>query len=479
MIENYKIKRGLFRLGRATVKELAAFACANESTVRNYLNSRADLCVQESVPTGGRGRPTAVWTLTPAGREILRRELSRLWEIQDPDLDEERAAALGRIKESMAQVAARIGDLEAAEPGDDVAATLERLRARTRAMMSAIAKLGRSGRDLGTEVLLLQSFEARLDGLEKNFRAVEVAAEAVQTSVSVSVTAWAQSLVDELSRQTAGVVRKEDLFVPALAQSGPILVLDGTSGGVEWTRFLDVARAANAPTMRVQVLDFDKPRLEPMLRNVASHCAEIAGVFTQVVFAFDSRRRDTRYIVNSFKRFDALRRRPPKEVEPAAFGPKGPTPAVYARVASQLFEVIATLAATRSGTGTAPVTDPAVSSGAWLIARAMHARSATADEPRLTSYWIDAAKPSVVHEGGRSGAARAFDRYSIRPVPILSDLEVADAARSAFAWTRDAFGATPPGAAVAVAPEPGVAALLPAPKPAAGRPRPRAAGSSD
>jgi hypothetical protein len=109
----------------------------------------------------------------------------------------------------------------------------------------------------------------------------------------------------------------------------------------------------------------------------------------------------------------------------------------------------------------------------------MHARSATADEPRLTSYWIDAAKPSVVHEGGRSGAARAFDRYSIRPVPILSDLEVADAARSAFAWTRDAFGATPPGAAVAVAPEPGVAALLPAPKPAAGRPRPRAAGSSD
>lgn len=135
MIENYKIKRGLFQLGRATVKELAAFADAKESTVRNYLNSRSDLCVQESAIGGrGRGRPTNIWTVTPSGQKILRRELNQLWQLKDPELDDERAAALGRIRRSISQIAEQIGELESHAGSSELVEVLDFLEARTRAM---------------------------------------------------------------------------------------------------------------------------------------------------------------------------------------------------------------------------------------------------------------------------------------------------------------------------------------------------------
>ena len=135
MIENYKIKRGLFQLGRATVKELAAFADAKELTVRNYLNSRSDLCVQESAIGGrGRGRPTNIWTVTPSGQKILRRELNQLWQLKDPELDDERAAALGRIRRSISQIAEQIGELESHAGSSELVEVLDFLEARTRAM---------------------------------------------------------------------------------------------------------------------------------------------------------------------------------------------------------------------------------------------------------------------------------------------------------------------------------------------------------
>lgn len=434
MIENYKIKRGLFQLGRATVKELAAFADAKESTVRNYLNSRSDLCVQESAIGGrGRGRPTNIWTVTPSGQKILRRELNQLWQLKDPELDDERAAALGRIRRSISQIAEQIGELESHAGSSELVEVLDFLEARTRAMTLAVEKLKQSGQDAAMEALVLEGLGVRLGRLQTNTRTIEVAAEAIQTSVSATVSAWTENLAKDLNTQSPGAIGEDDVFVPAHAEYGPLLVLDATEGGMAWLGFLETARTFKAPTMRLPVLQLDPAERLSVLRNVASHCAEVVGAMAQVIFAFDSRQADTTKLLASFEKFDKARKRAPTMAKTSAPGSGGPV--ANTLLASQVLNVATTAAAAES----AALLMSHLSPAARLIADEMRGLSASGTTRRyLASYWMDAAEPNfVMHEGGSGGPRHLFETHSILTVPIRSQAEgMGSTAPSAFAWPR-------------------------------------------
>ena len=282
--------------------------------------------------------------------------------------------------------------------------TVEWLRRRVRSIAKAVEKLGRSGDELGVESPL-RSFEVRLDLLIRNLHAVEVATDVVQTSVSAGVTEWALTLAEDLSSQTAAVIRDEDVFVPALAEFGPLLVIDATEGVTNWSGFMETARACNAPTVRLPILELDHFQRDTLLRSVATRCAEVMGAATRIVFAFDSRRFETD-VLDSFKMFDQLRQHSFDVLHISAHGS-------YAEPLKKqaLLDAMATL----------KLVDNVMLeslSCARLISNVMHEHTAAASQ-RLVSFWLDAAEPAVVHEGGLAGKAHAFDPASTITAPIL------------------------------------------------------------
>ena len=162
-MEQFKIKRGLFRLGRATTEELAAFAAVKVSTVRNYLNTRPDVCERISeAPRGGRGRPPTIWKLTAAGREILRSELSRVF--GSAEFDGERATARTRLQDRLADVSDCLDELDAhrTERSDEERRYLE---AQITALATTVGKLRTSDADMGVEAVLIHNLHARVGAL--------------------------------------------------------------------------------------------------------------------------------------------------------------------------------------------------------------------------------------------------------------------------------------------------------------------------
>ncbi|MCJ2102318.1 hypothetical protein [Methylobacterium sp. E-046] len=415
MSQNLKIKRGLLRLGRATVRELAAFADANESTVRNYLTERRDLCTREEVAPAGRGRPSLTWTLTPSGRAVLREELrAEMLASDDPAIDEERATALEHVKTSLRDLDEHLAGLEAGDVSEDRDAAFAYLRARTKALSRAVGRLAGSGPSLVAEEIALRGIDGRLDALDERRQAVEAVTEVVRESISDGMSAWVRRLAGDIGRTVRGAVGTGDVFVPdGVTDLGPVLIIDASGPFVGSDPLLDAARRANAPAMCLHVPMLAEAEMASLLTQVASSCAELAGSWTRLVYRYDSRHPESRSLLDSFGTVDDARWQASYPIEPSRI--PGPHPGdVHVRHAKRMLGVAGRFA---SGLDPAPRRLPG-QSGSPVF---------EASSPRIVALWCDAAEPSVVRKGSRSGAGWMFEGAPMTPDEAMVAVRVSPA----------------------------------------------------
>jgi hypothetical protein len=163
MDESLKILRGLVRLDRTTVEELADFAGAKRTTVRKFLNTPG-LCAKQYVPGVGPRKTKEIWVLKDAGRDSLLEELTRLSSSSDPELDKERADALERINQGIAETEREVDFLEGDTRHDNVREVQIRIRERLNALGVGLRNLA-AWRPQPIEVSRLSHLKARLEQL--------------------------------------------------------------------------------------------------------------------------------------------------------------------------------------------------------------------------------------------------------------------------------------------------------------------------
>lgn len=162
MNERVKIQRGLVRLYRTTAEQLADFAGAEPTTVRNFLNTPG-LCMKEHLPSSGGETTRTVWVLMDEGREKILAELRSFSSTSDPELEQERLDGLKRIKLGIAELEQEIAYLEASRDQDDnILDTEIRIRERLSALSVGLQGLS-AWRDQPNEVWRLSNLRGRLD----------------------------------------------------------------------------------------------------------------------------------------------------------------------------------------------------------------------------------------------------------------------------------------------------------------------------
>jgi predicted ArsR family transcriptional regulator len=452
MIENLKIRRGLLRLGRATVKELAEFAGANPSTVRNFLND-SGLCTKEKGLAKGRGRPTTFWTLTNAGRERLLKELQKLSSSGDPVFAPERLAALERIRLAIEEIEEEIDELEAnRSTNEEFAESETRLRARSRALATGIRRLN-EWQDQSSDRRRLERLERRLDRMRGRRVAVEMATEAMETSLSAGVAAWTRMLARDIGAHADNLIGEKDVFVPEVVKSLPFVVIDAADWSAATARVFEAARICNAPALRIPVLDAQTNTRLTLLDTVAAHCTEVVGAMARIVFTVDSRVNESMALMEGFERLDAARRHlhtepgigarsassPPNE---RASDPKsnGPPPSHASAVVrrdtgADVLEtsIRATLRVAEAMTVLAQSTSawpsPAITGTGTLLTSGTVLTAHHVINESLQAYWIDAADPGVMHEGALRGLTKTFDAESIWALRIVRADETAEPRR--------------------------------------------------
>ena len=164
MNQEIKIKRGLVRLFRTTVEELAEFARAKPETVCNFLNTPG-LCRRQYFPASGRVGRRTIWELTDAGREKLLADLRRFSANNDPELDKERLDGLRRIQQGITELEQEVGELESSShPDDDLSAVETRIRERLSTLGGGLRNL-RAWRAQPIDDWRVTNLRARLDEL--------------------------------------------------------------------------------------------------------------------------------------------------------------------------------------------------------------------------------------------------------------------------------------------------------------------------
>lgn len=165
MNKEIKIKRGLVRLYRTTVEELAEFAGAERETVCNFLNTPGR-CTKEYFPAayGREGRKT-LWELTDAGRKKLLADLRRFSSSNDPELDQERLEGLRRIQHGITELEQEVGELESSgDPDDNLSEAETRIRERLSTLGAGLRNL-RAWRAQPIDDWRLTNLKERLDEL--------------------------------------------------------------------------------------------------------------------------------------------------------------------------------------------------------------------------------------------------------------------------------------------------------------------------
>ena len=316
MIENHRIKRGLLRLGEATVSELSCFAACEPQAVIEFLQGSPDIVEPASLVLGGGAGEVSHerWHLRPEGRERLRSELVALRAMATPDLDAERVKIGGRLRDSIRQIKATLATFEEGFDTNDTV-EFESVRRRIRATRSSARKLDAAQVEFDLEVAYLDEAEKRLDHLEHLTTAPQGEdADLLEAPVADCLVAWAidcaAALGEGASEWDEGASGWER-FVPSKAEAGAVVIVEADSS-LHWMTktMVDAARSASAPVMRLKLNLSDKPVRARLLDLLSGQIATAAGAAAKVVFTIDSRRPEWADFVVELKKFDYDRSHP-------------------------------------------------------------------------------------------------------------------------------------------------------------------------